>query len=452
MSGSNRSKLITKLHSSLKKHYDAPPASPSRPLLEHALYASLLEDCPADLADEGLAKLEQDYFDWNEVRVTTVTELKGVLSRLPDPHKAAARLKGNLQAIFEEFYSFDLDHLKKENLGKAVAKFEGLPSMSPFVLSYIIQHGLGGHSIPIDYSAMVVMLVTGIASQSEASAGRVPGLERAIPKSKGIEFAHLLHQPAVALSIDPNDAKARKFLDSVVKGSSDQLDEWLSSKAAAKERVAARKAEEREIAKAEAEEAAEEARMRAEDAAAKPSGSSKKPAKKTMTAAEQAVQTAEKAARAKKAAAKKTAKKKSASTKSSPAKAVGSDSTTETATPAAKKTSSAKSTESSTKKSSSSSKSSTGKSSTGKSSTGKSTTGKSSSSKSSSSKSSSDGKAKAAKSANNGSETAGGGKKSPAKKKSGTSKSKTTASAGSTKSGTGSKKSANRKLTKRKPR
>ena len=245
MSASNRANLIGKLHAALKKHYKVPPAQPARPLLEHALYASLLEDCPADLADEALAKCEQEFFDWNEVRVTTVTELSQVFSRLPDAAKAAQRLKGNLQSIFEEFYTFDLDHLKKENLGKAVAKFEKMPGMTPFVLSYTVQHGLGGHAIPIDYSAMVVMLVLGIASQTEASSGRVPGLERAIPKSKGVEFASLLHQAAVAIHIDHQDKTGRTVLDAVVKGSSSQLDDWLKSKEAAKKRVARRRADEK---------------------------------------------------------------------------------------------------------------------------------------------------------------------------------------------------------------
>ncbi|MCM2371475.1 hypothetical protein [Aporhodopirellula aestuarii] len=292
MSATNRSKLIAKLHAALKKNYSVPPASPSRPLLEHALYACLLEDCPSELADEGLAKLEQDYFDWNEVRVTTVTELSDVLSSLPDPTKAATRLKSNLQSIFEEFYSFDLDHLKKENLGKAVAKFEKLPGMTPFVLSYIIQHGLGGHSIPIDYSAMVIMLVSGIASQAEAADGRVPGLERAIPKSKGVEFANLLHQPAVALLMDPSDKTARAMLESVAKGSSAELDEWLVSKKAAKKRVAKRKAEEREHAKQEAEAAAV-----AEPVAKAPAGK-----KKPIRSAAKATSTTNKPKAAKKAA------------------------------------------------------------------------------------------------------------------------------------------------------
>ena len=136
MAASNRAKLITKLQTVLKKKYELPPAQPARPLLEHLLYACLLEDAPFDLADEGFAKCEQDFFDWNEVRVTTVTELSQVLNRMPEPVVAARRLKENLQAVFEEFYSFDLDHLKKENLGKAVKKFEKMPGMTPFVLSY----------------------------------------------------------------------------------------------------------------------------------------------------------------------------------------------------------------------------------------------------------------------------------------------------------------------------
>ena len=150
-----------------------------------------------------MAKCEQEFYDWNEVRVTTVTELAQVLSRLPEPMVAARRLKSNLQSIFEEFYTFDLDHLKKENLGKAVNKFEKMPGMTPFVLSYTVQHGLGGHSIPVDYSAMVIMLSTEIASQPEAMAAKYPGLERAIPKSKGIEFSGLV-APGSSYALNKN--------------------------------------------------------------------------------------------------------------------------------------------------------------------------------------------------------------------------------------------------------
>ncbi len=297
MSASNRAALIGKLHNALKKHYKPLPAQPTRPLLEHLLYASLLQDSPSELADEGMAKCEQEFFDWNEVRVTSITELTQVLSRLPEAAKAAARIKSNLQAIFEEFYTFDLDHLKKENLGKAVGKFEKMPGMTPFVLSYTIQHGLGGHSIPIDYSAMVIMLVTEIASQPEAATGKVPGIERAIPKSKGIEFSGLLHQCSVALNKNLKDKTARAVLDAVDKGSSARLDEWLASKKAAKKRVVKRKTEEKA--------AAVEAAKIAENEP--PQLDKKKPTKKVAAPPKPMPSAADQAEATKKTAAKKSA-------------------------------------------------------------------------------------------------------------------------------------------------
>lgn len=332
MSASNRASLIGKLQTALKKFYQPLPTQPTRPLLEHVLYASLLEDAPADLADEGMAKCEQEFFDWNEVRVTTITELSQVLENLPDPQKAARRLKSNLQAIFEEFYTFDLDHLKKENLGKAVAKFEKMPGMTPFVLNYTVQNGLGGHAIPVDYSAMVIMLSTEIASQSEAMAGKVPGLERAIPKNKAIDFSGLLHQAAVALNASTKDKTARQLLDAVSKGSSERLDQWLESKKAAKKRVVKRKADERAAAE-EAEKLRLEEEQAAQEKKAAKKAASEKAAAAKIAAAEKAA--SEKAAAAAKAAQAKAAEKAAKSTKKK--KATASKATKSTSTSTAKK-------------------------------------------------------------------------------------------------------------------
>ncbi len=320
MAASNRAKLITKLHTELKKKYTLPPSQPSRPLLEHLLYACLLQDAPYDLADEGLAKCEQEFFDWNEVRVTTVTELTQVLSGMPDPAKTARRLKEILQAVFEEFYAFDLDHLKKENLGKAVARFESMPVMTPFVLSYTIQHGLGGHSIPVDYAGMVIMLATGIASQNEAADGKIPGLERAIPKNKALEFSALLHQAGVDLLMDHSDKKARALIDAVAKGSSERYDEWEASKKAAIRRVKKRRRDEK-AAELEAEAEAESAKQ------AKGGKSTKKGAAKSETAKTKTSKSQTKTAtadagesKAKSATAKKTSGEKKSTDKSAETK------------------------------------------------------------------------------------------------------------------------------------
>lgn len=426
--------MIGKLQTALKKFYQPLPTQPTRPLLEHVLYASLLEDAPADLADEGMAKCEQEFFDWNEVRVTTITELSQVLENLPDPQKAARRLKSNLQAIFEEFYTFDLDHLKKENLGKAVAKFEKMPGMTPFVLNYTVQNGLGGHAIPVDYSAMVIMLSTEIASQSEAMAGKVPGLERAIPKNKAIDFSGLLHQAAVALNASTKDKTARQLLDAVSKGSSERLDQWLESKKAAKKRVVKRKADERAAA-----EEAEKLRLEEEQAAqerkaAKKAASEKAAAAKIAAAEKAASEKAaeEKAAAAAKAAQAKAAEKAAKSTKKK--KATATKATKSTSTSTAKKKGSKKVSAAGT-----SSKKVAKK------------TAKKSSKKTSAAKTPA--KKKSAKKSPVKKKTA---KKSPVKKvtkkKASAKKSSTTTTKPKSAKKTPAKKSASRKLTKRKPR
>lgn len=224
MSVSNRAARITKLQTALKKHYKPLPVS-SRPLMEHLLYACLLEGSPAELADEGLAKLEQQYFDWNEVRVTTIAEIAEVLSNLPQPMMAATRLKRCLQSAFEAFYAFDLEELKKENLGKAVEQLEALPGMTPFVCAYVTQQGLGGHSIPVDNGGLRLMYACGIIDAAEMATRRVPGLERAIPKSKGADFGSLLQQASVTLREDLNHKTIRAIITAVDKEGVERLAE-----------------------------------------------------------------------------------------------------------------------------------------------------------------------------------------------------------------------------------
>src|SRR6187402_550224 len=105
----NRTAQIAKVHKVLKKHYKpiAPPAD--RTVLEHLLYACVLENARYEAADEAYARLRESYFDWNEIRVTTVTELAEGMASLPDASAAAQRVKKSLQSIFESTYSYDME-------------------------------------------------------------------------------------------------------------------------------------------------------------------------------------------------------------------------------------------------------------------------------------------------------------------------------------------------------
>lgn len=223
MSGSNRSSLILKLHKVLKQHYKPIIPESNRPLLEEMLFACCLENAPYAAAEQTYQKLATSFFDWNEVRVSTAKELSEGAEDLPDPMAAASNVKRVLQTVFESTYSFDLEALKKQNIGVGIKKLEKLEGATPFVVAHATQYGLGGHVIPLDRGALEVLYIVGIATEAERSSGNVPGLERAIPKNKGREFGSLLHQLAADFIASPFSPTVRNILLAVNPDAKDRL-------------------------------------------------------------------------------------------------------------------------------------------------------------------------------------------------------------------------------------
>lgn len=285
MSAKDRNALINKLFKVCKKHFREIKPPSGRSLLEHIVYACCLEDSSYEAADEAFARLQEGYFDWNEVRVTTSSELAEICKSLGNPNEAAVRIKKALHGVFENYYSFDIEGLKKENLGKAVSQFQKFRGVTPFVISYMAQNGLGGHSIPVDQAMLKLFLVLGAISESEVAKGKVPGLERAIPKSKGIEFASVVHQLAAAFFKAPFKKEVRDLI--------------LTIESSAKERFPKR---ERKAKKATPAKPKTQTATKAE--------TKKAPAKKAATPKKPAKKSAVKKTPVKKATAKKTSAKK----------------------------------------------------------------------------------------------------------------------------------------------
>lgn len=242
MSTPNRAAILTKTHKTLKKQYTAVSPPDERTVLETMLYACCLENAQYQQADDAFAKLQEMFYDWNEIRVTTVTELAEVMDGLPDPRAAATNLKRCLQTAFETHYSFDFEGLRKQNLGKAVKQLEKYGA-SPFVVAYVTQSALGGHSIPLDKGAMDTLVILGAVTEAEAAKHTAPGLERAITKSKGVEFGSLLHQLGADFHASPHSPKVRKIMTDIEPTAKDRLPKRSTKKkkSASKQGAATRK-------------------------------------------------------------------------------------------------------------------------------------------------------------------------------------------------------------------
>jgi endonuclease-3 len=223
MASKNRAALINKVLKVVKKHYKPAAPGKDRTLLEHLLFACCLENSPYEAAERAFQALTTDYFDWNEVRVSTVRELADVCKGLNDPADAATRLKRVLQSVFETHYSFDLEQLKKQNIGAAVKQLEKYNGSSPFVVAYVTQQALGGHAIPTNQGLLDSLRVVGVITDAEAAKGLVPGLERTVPKSKGAEVGSQLHLLGIEMHRSPYGPTIKKLLLEIEPSAKDRL-------------------------------------------------------------------------------------------------------------------------------------------------------------------------------------------------------------------------------------
>ncbi len=199
MSTPSKAQLLNEVHALLKKRYKPKPdPSPGRlSVLEGIVYGICHEGTTREQANQALSRFKDDFFDWNEVRVSSVEEIKGMLAGLPDPEDRAYRLRRFLRQLFEKTYGFNLDPLAKKPLKesiKALREYEVFNS--DYLTAIVTQQTLGGHAIPVDAPIRRALIRLGIGD-ADTDIPTLRGiLERAVPKNRGAEFFELLEELA----------------------------------------------------------------------------------------------------------------------------------------------------------------------------------------------------------------------------------------------------------------
>jgi endonuclease-3 len=195
----NKQRVLTQLFA-LKKRYE--PVEPERrPVLEQFLYAVCREGATRAQADRAFRTLQERFFDWNEIRVSSAREVEEALGNVSEAENRANRLISFLQEVFETTFSFDLESLHKKGLKQAAKQLSRYQAANDYAVSWVIQHSLGGHAIPLDGPSIQVLRRLGLLDDTgvDLEAWRT-SLEHLIPKSRGPLFTELVsaiaHDPA----------------------------------------------------------------------------------------------------------------------------------------------------------------------------------------------------------------------------------------------------------------
>ena len=81
----DKSKVLARLLKLLKKEFGGLPKREQLPVLEAMVFSVCLENSSYEAADAAFGRLKSDFFDWNEVRVSTISELEPVFEGVYEP-------------------------------------------------------------------------------------------------------------------------------------------------------------------------------------------------------------------------------------------------------------------------------------------------------------------------------------------------------------------------------
>jgi endonuclease-3 len=164
-----------------------------QPVLEQFVYGLCREDATPAQAERAFRFLRERFFDWNEVRVSSIRELEEAFDGMTGPEGRAQRLVSFLQEVFETEFSFDLEGLHKRGMKQASRQLMRYQAANDFVGAWVVQRSLGGHAIPLDAPTLRCVRRLGLldGAQESLEAARA-SLEHAVSKNDGPQFTDAL--------------------------------------------------------------------------------------------------------------------------------------------------------------------------------------------------------------------------------------------------------------------
>jgi endonuclease III len=188
----NKQRLLNQLFSASGKNARATEPE-QRPILEQFLYAVCREGVTRELADRAYRELREQFYDWNEIRVSSAREIADALDCLPQAEARAQRIIDFLQEVFETTFSFDLEPLHKKGMKQAAKALSRYQAANDYAVAWVTQQSLGGHAIPLDPPSLRVLRRLGVIDEDQADPETLrASLEHQIPKAKGALFNDVL--------------------------------------------------------------------------------------------------------------------------------------------------------------------------------------------------------------------------------------------------------------------
>lgn len=183
MTKKQKVQTIRKEIASLEKKYpDLEIPEPKEPL-EQLLVSIISLNSPAGAAAKALQLFDEEFVDWNEVRVSAVPEIASVLARAGIEENRARMIKSVLSELFLKKNQLSMDFLLKYKEKQAqdfLNRFEGL---DPAAVDEVMLLSLGHARFPVTDKVLRVCQSLGVVESREENESVAKVLMATVPKT-----------------------------------------------------------------------------------------------------------------------------------------------------------------------------------------------------------------------------------------------------------------------------
>lgn len=214
---SDKQAILKKLFPLLKKQYKSTPPKYDMPILETLIHAICLENASQEEAEAAQERLDESFHDYNEMRVSSISELNKVFEGMESPELRSLRIRSVLHHVFEEHYEFEFEGLRRKTLELATKQLNKIRDLSPFIKNFTLQVALGSHLVPMDDVMLQPVKWLGLVELEATPEDASESLKSAVRKSDGPLFCHLIrclaHDPKLEGAFELESETPEKDFD-----------------------------------------------------------------------------------------------------------------------------------------------------------------------------------------------------------------------------------------------
>ncbi len=195
----------------LDAEYSTKITDEPKSVLSQLIFSIIARNFTRKGADKAFSVFQNKFVDWNEVRISSVSEIAEVLEQVKSPNveKKAKNIKKILVDIYSDYHKISLEFVKTFSAEKTKKILQSIRGITPRVMDTVLLYALDYPVVPIVSPFARVIRRLGFVSLTATQKEIKKALDRLIPKTKIENYSRLLihHGESVCTLQNPNCRK-----------------------------------------------------------------------------------------------------------------------------------------------------------------------------------------------------------------------------------------------------